>query len=119
LIPFDLSYQGQLAVVAYIAVFFLVSTAFGKSNLVRSGPIFGFAAIFLSAACFTTTWGIFQRLGVELNSAPWFLLLFTVNVASLENVFLLTHAILYAGCDMIVVEKISRGKKKAFHNNYL
>ncbi|KAI8876885.1 WD40 repeat-like protein [Backusella circina FSU 941] len=109
LITFDLSYQGQLAVVAYIVVFFLVSTAFGKSNLVRSGPIFGLAAIFLSTACFTTTWGIFDRLGVELNSAPWFLLLFTVNVASLENVFLLTHAVLYAGCDMIVVEKISRG----------
>lgn len=92
--------------------FYLVSMAFGKSNLVKSGYSFGLAAVFLSIACFTTTWGIFIKLGISLNTVPWYLLLISVNVASLENVFLLTNAVLYAGCDMIVIEKVSRGKKE-------
>ncbi|CAO3628174.1 unnamed protein product [Mucor fragilis] len=83
--------------------------AFGKSNLVKSGYTFGLAAVFLSIACFTTTWGIFDKLGISFHSVPWYLLLLVVNIGCLENVFLLTNAVLYAGCDMIVKEKISRG----------
>lgn len=93
-----------------MVIFYLVSTAFGKSNLVKSGYTFGLATVFLSAACFTTTWGIFIKLGISLNNVPWYLLLISVNIASLENVFLLTNAVLNAGCDMIVIEKVSRGK---------
>lgn len=46
------------------------------------------------------------------------MLLISVNVASLENVFLLTNAVLYAGCDMIVIEKVSRGKYIFIFNMY-
>ncbi|KAG2197938.1 hypothetical protein INT47_002965 [Mucor saturninus] len=109
LFPFELSYKVQFSIVAYMIAFYLVSVAFGKSNLVKSGYSFGLAAVFLSIACFTTTWGIFIKLGISLNTVPWYLLLISVNVASLENVFLLTNAVLYAGCDMIVIEKVSRG----------
>ncbi|KAI8638930.1 hypothetical protein BD408DRAFT_446431 [Parasitella parasitica] len=109
LFPYDISYNVQFSIIAYIVVFFLVSMAFGKSNLVKSGYTFGLAAIFLSIACFTTTWGIFDKLGISFHSAPWYLLLLVVNIGCLENIFLLTNAVLYAGCDMIVTEKISRG----------
>lgn len=83
---------------------------FGKYNLVKSGYTFGLAAVFLSFACFTTTWGIFDKLGISFHSVPWYLLLLVINIGSLENIFLLTNAVLDAGCDMIVTEKISRGK---------
>ncbi|KAL7319604.1 hypothetical protein PS15m_002727 [Mucor circinelloides] len=83
--------------------------AFGKSSLVKSGYTFGLAAVFLSIACFTTTWGIFDKLGISFHSVPWYLLLLVVNIGCLENIFLLTNAVLNAGCDMIVKEKISRG----------
>ncbi|KAG2237230.1 hypothetical protein INT48_006634 [Thamnidium elegans] len=109
LFPYEVSNKVQLSIVAYIIVFYLVSTAFGKSNLVKSGYTFGLATVFLSTACFTTTWGIFIKLGISLNNVPWYLLLISVNIASLENVFLLTNAVLNAGCDMIVIEKVSRG----------
>lgn len=109
LFPYELSYKVQISIVAYIIIFYLISKAFGKSNLVKSGYTFGLAAVFLSIACFTTTWGIFIKLGIPLNSVPWYLLLLSVNVGSLENVFLLTNAVLHAGCDMIVKEKVSRG----------
>lgn len=100
-----------MTMVVYLIMFYLVSLAFGKSNLVKSGYTFGLAAVFLSIACFTTTWGIFIKLDISLNSVPWYLLLLSVNIGSLENVFLLTNAVLYAGCDMIVKEKVSRGMR--------
>ncbi|KAI8992473.1 sterol-sensing domain of SREBP cleavage-activation-domain-containing protein [Pilobolus umbonatus] len=113
LFPYYLSSNVQLSIVVYIAILYWVSNAFGKSNLVRSGLTFGLAAVFLSIACFTTTWGILDKLGISLHSVPWYLLLLAVNVSSLENILLLTTAILSAGCDMIVKEKISRGLQSA------
>jgi hypothetical protein len=99
----------QLSIIAYIVIFYLVSVAFGKSHLVKSGYTFGLSAVFLSLACFTTTWGIFDKLGITFNNVPWYLPLLTVNIACLENIFLFTNAVLDAGCDMVVKEKISRG----------
>ncbi|OBZ88562.1 hypothetical protein A0J61_03386 [Choanephora cucurbitarum] len=109
LFPYDISYKVQVSILAYIIIFYLVSMTFGKSNLVKSSYSFGLAAVFLSIACFTTTWGIVDRLGITLNHVPWYLLLVVVNIGCLENIFLLTNAVLYAGCDMEVIEKISRG----------
>ncbi|KAI9269898.1 hypothetical protein BY458DRAFT_510176 [Sporodiniella umbellata] len=109
--PYDISTRVQVLFAAYLVVFYLVSVAFGKSNLIKSGYTFGLAAVFLSAACFTTTWGIAGRLGITLNNVSWPLLLLSVNIACLENIFLLTNAVLDAGCDMVVKEKISRGLK--------
>ncbi|KAI8373747.1 hypothetical protein BD560DRAFT_423113 [Blakeslea trispora] len=109
LFPYDISYKVQISILAYIVIFYLVSMIFGKSNLVKSSYSFGLAAVFLSIACFTTTWGMVDRLGVTFNHVPWYLLLVIVNIGCLENIFLLTNAVLYAGCDMEVNEKISRG----------
>ncbi|KAG1233591.1 hypothetical protein G6F68_003438 [Rhizopus microsporus] len=109
LLPYDISPKVQLSIVAYIIIFYLVSVAFGKSQLVKSGYTFGLSAVFLSLACFTTTWGIFDKLGITFNNVPWYLPLLTVNIACLENIFLFTNAVLDAGCDMVVKEKISRG----------
>ncbi|KAI7901985.1 uncharacterized protein BX663DRAFT_543886 [Cokeromyces recurvatus] len=109
LLPYDISYKVQISILVYIGIFFLVSYTFGKSNLVKSGYTFGLASIFLSIACFTTTWGIFDKLGMSFHSVPWYLLLLVINIGSLENIFLLTNAVIDAGCDMIVKEKINRG----------
>jgi hypothetical protein len=94
---------------AYVITFYIISVLFGKSNMVKSGYSFGLAAVFLSIACFTTTWGIFDKLGVSFHSVPWYLLLLVINIGCLENIFLLTNAVLNTGHDMLVQEKISRG----------
>ncbi|KAG1376908.1 hypothetical protein G6F60_007708 [Rhizopus arrhizus] len=109
LFPYDIPPKVQLLMIAYIVIFYLVSVAFGRSNLVKSGYTLGLAAIFLSIACFTTTWGITDKLSITFNNVPWYLLLLIVNLACLENIFLLANAVLDAGCDMDVKEKISRG----------
>ncbi|CAO3697643.1 unnamed protein product [Rhizopus stolonifer] len=109
LFPYDIPSKVQLLIIVYTTTYYLVSIAFGRLNLVKSGYTFGLAAMFLSIACFTTALGITDKLGTTLNNVPWTLLLLVVNIACLENIFLLTNAVLNAGCDMIVKEKISRG----------
>ncbi|KAI9282640.1 hypothetical protein BY458DRAFT_409080, partial [Sporodiniella umbellata] len=109
LFPYEISSRVQLLVVAYVVAFYLISLAFSRSNLVKSGYTFGSAAVFLSIACFTTTWGIVDRLGGTINNVSWLLLVLVINIACLENIYLLTNAVMNAGCDMIVKEKISKG----------
>lgn len=90
--------------------FYIISVLFEKTNRVKSGYSFGLAAVFLSIACFTTTLGICDKLGISFHSVSLYLLLFVINIGCLENIFLLTNAVLNAGCDMTVKDKISHGK---------
>ncbi|KAI8086590.1 uncharacterized protein BX664DRAFT_336249 [Halteromyces radiatus] len=109
LLPLKFSSEVQLTIVAYVVLFYLVSTMFAKSSQVKSHYLFGLAALFLSATSCTTTLGILHHFGVELTSVPWYLCFIICGVASLENIFLITTAVLDAGCDMQVKEKIARG----------
>ena len=65
--------------------------------------------MFTSITCVTVTLSILDRFGVQLDAVPWYLYPLVSNVATLENSFLLTNAVVNAGCDMQVKEKVSRG----------
>ncbi|KAI8332927.1 hypothetical protein BC941DRAFT_516682 [Chlamydoabsidia padenii] len=108
LLPLELSLQMQVIIVSYLVIFYVVSTTFAKSTQVKSHYLFGLAALFLSTASCTTTLGILHHFGVELTVVPWYLYFIICGVASLENIFLMTNAVLYSGCDMQVKEKIAR-----------
>ncbi|KAI9033619.1 hypothetical protein CLU79DRAFT_724609 [Phycomyces nitens] len=71
--------------------------------------MFGLATVFLSIACHTTTVGISRFLGIQYTVVPWYLCWLVVHVATLENAFLMANAVLSAGCDMQVKEKVCRG----------
>ena len=47
--------------------------------------------------------------------APWYLLIIVPIVASFENAFLLTNAMVNAGCDMRSQEKIGRGNNTVIY----
>jgi predicted RND superfamily exporter protein len=106
----------QAIIVSYLVIFYVVSTTFAKSTQVKSHYLFGLAALFLSTASCTTTLGILHHVGVELTMVPWYLYPIICGVASLENIFLMTNAVLYSGCDMQVKEKIARCK--SIHHNF-
>ncbi|KAI9307065.1 sterol-sensing domain of SREBP cleavage-activation-domain-containing protein [Cunninghamella echinulata] len=109
LIPVGLSLELALSILVYFLMFYLISTAFAKSTQVKSHYLFGFASLFSAVATCTTTLGLLQLFGIELKLMPWYLYPLICGVASLENIFLLTQAVLYSGCDMRVTEKIARG----------
>lgn len=87
----------------------MISHGFGDPHLVRSQLGLGFATLFMSIASFTTTIGILNYSGVELKMVPWYLLLVVPFACTLENALLLTDAVVSAGCDMHVKEKLGRG----------
>lgn len=93
----------------FVAAAFVVSRAFGNAHLFRSQFGLGLAAVFMCTACFTTSWGILKHLHITFQAVPTWLLLLVPIVASFENVFLLTNAVLSAGCDMPTKEKMGRG----------
>lgn len=53
--------------------------------------------------------GILDSFDMKLSIAPLYLLLVVPTMASIENMLLLTEAVLSAGCDMQIKEKIGRG----------
>ena len=68
--------------------------------------------MFTVVASYTTTMGILDSFDIKLSVAPWYLLLVVPAMASIENMLLLTEAVLSAGCDMQIKEKIGRGMCK-------
>ncbi|KAI7848167.1 sterol-sensing domain of SREBP cleavage-activation-domain-containing protein [Circinella umbellata] len=94
---------------SHIVIFFIVSSTFGTTQFVKSRYGLGLAAVFTSITCVTVTLSILDRFGVQLDAVPWYLYPLVSNVATLENSFLLTNAVVNAGCDMQVKEKVSRG----------
>lgn len=91
-------------------IFFLVSGAFGKTHVVKSQYGLGLAAVFTSITCVAVTLAVLDWFGAKVDAVPWYLFPLVANVATLENVLLLTNAVLNAGCDMQVKEKVGRGK---------
>ena len=94
---------------SHVVIFFIVSSTFGTTQFVKSRYGLGLAAVFTSITCVTVTLSILDRFGVQLDAVPWYLYPLVSNVATLENSFLLTNAVVNAGCDMQVKEKVSRG----------
>ncbi|KAL0075698.1 hypothetical protein J3Q64DRAFT_1769176 [Phycomyces blakesleeanus] len=109
LFPFEVPIQFFFTALSYLALFIIVSCTFGKAQLVRSHFGLGFAAVFTAIACHMSTIGILSRFGCELQLVHTSLFSLITIVSTLENVFLLTNAVLIAGCDMQVKEKIGRG----------
>ncbi|KAI9494157.1 hypothetical protein BDB00DRAFT_928441 [Zychaea mexicana] len=110
LFPQYLPAEMYVCAFVFVALSFAVSNAIGNAHLLRSQFGLGLAAVFMALACFTTTVGILNYFHLWRHMVtPWYLLILVSAVASLENTFLLTNAVVNAGCDMQIREKIGRG----------
>ncbi|KAI7861986.1 hypothetical protein BDF14DRAFT_1895813 [Spinellus fusiger] len=107
--PYDLPVEIYTTSAAYVAVFLVVTFTFAKAQLVRSNFGLGFAAVFTAIASHMCSLGVLNRIGWEPKLVHTSLFSLVTIVSTLENVFLLTNAVLIAGCDMLVKEKIGRG----------
>lgn len=89
-----------------------MSQILGNAHLVKSQLALGTAAVMMPAACLITTMGICRLFNIESDLVPWYLKIVVPIVGCIENVFVLSNAVLSAGCDMQIKEKIGRGKNK-------
>ncbi|KAI8150204.1 sterol-sensing domain of SREBP cleavage-activation-domain-containing protein [Fennellomyces sp. T-0311] len=106
---YDIPVSVYAFLLSHVVIFFIVSSAFGTTQFVKSRYGLGLAAVFTSITCVTVTLSVLDRVGVQLDAVPWYLFPLVSNVATLENSCLLTNAVVNAGCDMQVKEKVSRG----------
>ncbi|ORX54057.1 hypothetical protein DM01DRAFT_1407570 [Hesseltinella vesiculosa] len=107
--PFISSRFVQTALVTYTVAFYLLSNMFAKSSQVKSHYLVALAALCVMSASASIPMSLLQFLGYPMLALPCYLCILVPAIASLENVFLLTNAVLDAGCDMQVKQKVSRG----------
>ncbi|KAH8555304.1 hypothetical protein BGW37DRAFT_476634 [Umbelopsis sp. PMI_123] len=98
-----------ILLITYAIIFAIVAVAFGNVQLVKSKYGLALAAVFETVACLSTTLGIFTLAGVSFAHVPIYMIPLVVIVATIENVFIVTNAMLHSGCDMTIKEKVGRG----------
>jgi hypothetical protein len=99
-----------ILLITYAIIFAIVAVAFGNVQLVKSKYGLALAAVFETVACLSTTLGIFTLAGVSFAHVPIYMIPLVVIVATIENVFIVTNAMLHSGCDMTIKEKVGRGE---------
>ncbi|KAI7856671.1 hypothetical protein BDC45DRAFT_503331 [Circinella umbellata] len=110
LFPHYLPIEIFVCIFVFITLSLIIANALGNAHLLRSQFGLGLASVFMAFSCFTTTIGILNYFHLWRHMVtPWYILIIVPIVASLENTFLLTNAMVNAGCDMRSQEKIGRG----------
>ncbi|KAI9275775.1 hypothetical protein BDA99DRAFT_496435 [Phascolomyces articulosus] len=110
LFPHYLPIEIFVCIFVFITLGLIIANAVGNAHLLRSQFGLGLASVFMAFSCFTTTIGILDYFQLwRPMVTPWYLLILVPMVASIENTFLLTNAMVNAGCDMRTPEKIGRG----------
>jgi hypothetical protein len=99
-----------ILLITYGIIFAIVAVAFGNVQLVKSKYGLALAAVFETVACLSATLGIFTLAGLSFAHVPLYIIPLVVIVATIENVFVVTNAMLHSGCDMPIKEKVGRGK---------
>ncbi|KAI8576718.1 hypothetical protein K450DRAFT_255810 [Umbelopsis ramanniana AG] len=98
-----------ILLITYGIIFAIVAVAFGNVQLVKSKYGLALAAVFETVACLSATLGIFTLAGLSFAHVPLYIIPLVVIVATIENVFVVTNAMLHSGCDMPIKEKVGRG----------
>ncbi|RUS33240.1 sterol-sensing domain of SREBP cleavage-activation-domain-containing protein [Jimgerdemannia flammicorona] len=93
----------------YISIFFFVSHYFGRVQLVKSKYGLGLTAVCLIFASVSCAIGVSALLDLRMRLVPWWVYPVVAAVAGLENMFILTNAVVCAGVDGEVKEKVARG----------
>lgn len=96
--------------ITYSIIFVIVAAAFDNVQLVKSKYGLALAAVFEAVACLSATLGIFTLADLSFAHVPLYMIPLVVIVATIENVFILTNAMLHSGCDMPIKEKVGRGE---------
>ncbi|KAG2187385.1 hypothetical protein INT44_005071 [Umbelopsis vinacea] len=98
-----------ILLITYGIIFTIVAVAFGNVQLVKSKYGLALAAVFETVACLSATLGIFTLAGLSFAHVPFYIIPLVIIIATIENVFVVTNAMLHSGCDMPIKEKVGRG----------
>ncbi|TPX71228.1 hypothetical protein SpCBS45565_g01237 [Spizellomyces sp. 'palustris'] len=98
--------------VMYLIVFLYISLVLGKVDLVKSKFALGFGAVVTVFSGLIMSVGLCSMLGVKTSLVPWEVLPFLIIMVGVENIFVLTNAVVTTSMDLPVKERVGLGLGK-------
>ncbi|KAJ3173362.1 hypothetical protein HDU87_007631 [Geranomyces variabilis] len=98
--------------VMYLIVFLYISLVLGKVDLVKSKFALGFGAVVTVFSGLIMSVGLCSMLGVKTSLVPWEALPFLIIVVGVENISVLTNAVVKTSLDLPVKERVGLGLSK-------
>ncbi|KAJ3088239.1 hypothetical protein HK102_009194 [Quaeritorhiza haematococci] len=98
--------------VSYLLVFLYISLVMGKVDLVKSRFGLGFAAVMMVLSSLFMSVGLWTMLGVRTSLVPWEVLPFLIMAVGVENILVLTNAVVSTKLDLPVKERVGLGLSK-------
>ncbi|KAI8813555.1 sterol-sensing domain of SREBP cleavage-activation-domain-containing protein [Cladochytrium replicatum] len=99
--------------ISYSLVFLYISLVLGRVDLVKSKFGLGAAAVCMVLYSFAMSIGLCEFLGVETSVlVPWEVLPFLIILMGVENIYVLTNAVVTTSLDLPVRERVGMGLGK-------
>ncbi|KAJ3050879.1 hypothetical protein HK097_008144 [Rhizophlyctis rosea] len=104
-------YKGEalLLSASYLIVFLYISLVVGRVDLVKSKFALGFGAVFAVVCSMLMSVGLCSMLGIQTSLVPWEVLPFLIIAVGVENIFVLTNAVVMTSLDLPVKERVGLG----------
>ncbi|KAJ3291120.1 hypothetical protein HK104_006324 [Borealophlyctis nickersoniae] len=107
-------FSGEALVLSlsYLIVFLYISLVVGRVDLVKSKFALGFGAVFAVVCSMLMSVGLCSLIGVKSTLVPWEVLPFLIIAVGVENIFVLTNAVVMTSLDLPVKERVGLGLAK-------
>ncbi|ORY37662.1 sterol response element binding protein cleavage-activating protein [Rhizoclosmatium globosum] len=106
------SVEYAIVLLSYIIVFFYISLVLGRVELVKSKFGLGMGAVIMVFSSLTMSVGLTSWMGVTSTLVPWEVLPFLIIAIGVENIFVMTNAVVTSSIDLPVRERVGIGLSK-------
>ncbi|KAJ3016177.1 UNVERIFIED_CONTAM: hypothetical protein HDU68_012379, partial [Siphonaria sp. JEL0065] len=107
-----LSVEVVIVILTYIIVFFYISLVLGQVELVKSKFGLGLGAVIMVFSSLTMSVGLTSWMGVTTSLVPWEVLPFLIIAIGVENIRVMTNAVVTSAIDLPVKERVGIGLSK-------
>ncbi|KAJ3333530.1 hypothetical protein HDU76_007060 [Blyttiomyces sp. JEL0837] len=108
----SISADFMILVVSYLIVFLYISLILGRVELVKSKFGLGLAAVVMVFCSLLMAVGLSSVMGVTTSLVPWEVLPFLIIAIGVENILVLTNAVVTTSLDLPVKERVGLGLSK-------
>ncbi|KAI8842272.1 sterol-sensing domain of SREBP cleavage-activation-domain-containing protein [Chytriomyces cf. hyalinus JEL632] len=108
----EVSVEVVIVALSYIIVFLYISLVLGKVELVKSKFGLGLGAVIMVFSSLTMSVGLTSIMGVTSSLVPWEALPFLIIAVGVENIFVMTNAVVTTSLDLPIKERIGIGLSK-------
>ncbi|KAI9340696.1 hypothetical protein DFJ73DRAFT_762600 [Zopfochytrium polystomum] len=104
-----MSAEFMILCISYFIVFLYISLVLGRVELVKSKFGLGLAAVVMVLSSLLMSVGLSSMMGITSSLVPWEVLPFLIIAVGVENIFVLTNAVVTTSLDLPVKERVGIG----------